>query len=139
MRYLAKVFGHLNRADDSYLGPVNAIQLRGNILASASGDATIKLWDIESGNCLKTFTGHTRGLACIQFSEDGKTIVSGGNDQSIRVWDIEAGTMKYEIKDAHKSLVRSLFLDSANGKIISGSYDQVCVPVPCIFYILTIG
>ncbi|KAK6353719.1 hypothetical protein TWF730_008148 [Orbilia blumenaviensis] len=105
-------------------GPVNAVQLRGNLVASASGDARIKLWDIESGYCVRTFSGHTRGLACIQLSEDCKTIVSGGNDQSIRVWDVDSGSLRYEIRDAHKSLVRSLYLDSQNGRIISGSYDQ---------------
>ncbi|KAF3928997.1 Beta-TrCP [Dactylella cylindrospora] len=105
-------------------GPVNAVQLRGNLLASASGDATVKLWDIETGICIKTFTGHSRGLACIQLSEDGGTIISGGNDQNIRVWDVATGNLRYEIRDAHKSLVRSLYLDSANSRIISGSYDQ---------------
>ncbi|RVD82983.1 uncharacterized protein DFL_007388 [Arthrobotrys flagrans] len=105
-------------------GPVNAVQLRGNLVASASGDANIKLWDIESGNCMRTLSGHTRGLACIQLSEDCRTVISGGNDQSIRVWDVDSGHLRYEIRDAHKSLVRSLYLDSRNDRIISGSYDQ---------------
>ncbi|KAK6511942.1 hypothetical protein TWF481_000844 [Arthrobotrys musiformis] len=105
-------------------GPVNAVQLRANLVASASGDANIKLWDIESGNCIRTLSGHTRGLACIQLSNDCRTVVSGGNDQSIRVWDVESGNLRYEIRDAHKSLVRSLYLDSQNDRIISGSYDQ---------------
>ncbi|KAK6510339.1 hypothetical protein TWF506_009455 [Arthrobotrys conoides] len=105
-------------------GPVNAVQLRGSIVASASGDANIKLWDVENGNCLRTLSGHTRGLACIQLSEDCRTVVSGGNDQSIRVWDVDSGHLRYEIRDAHKSLVRSLYLDSHNERIISGSYDQ---------------
>ncbi|KAK6542215.1 hypothetical protein TWF694_007973 [Orbilia ellipsospora] len=105
-------------------GPVNAVQLRGSLLASASGDASIKIWDIETGACTKTFTGHTRGLACIQLSKDCRTIVSGGNDQSIRVWDVASGSLKYEIREAHRSLVRSLYLDSSNKRIISGSYDQ---------------
>ncbi|KAF3121234.1 hypothetical protein TWF703_001993 [Orbilia oligospora] len=105
-------------------GPVNAVQLRGNVVASASGDANIKIWDIENGNCMRTLSGHTRGLACIQLSEDRQTVVSGGNDQSIRVWDVDSGHLRYEIRDAHKSLVRSLYLDSQNERIISGSYDQ---------------
>ncbi|KAF3307605.1 hypothetical protein TWF173_002688 [Orbilia oligospora] len=105
-------------------GPVNAVQLRGNVVASASGDANIKIWDIENGNCMRTLSGHTRGLACIQLSEDCQTVVSGGNDQSIRVWDVDSGHLRYEIRDAHKSLVRSLYLDSQNERIISGSYDQ---------------
>ncbi|KAK6344551.1 hypothetical protein TWF696_008184 [Orbilia brochopaga] len=105
-------------------GPVNAVQLRGKLVASASGDANVKLWDVETGMCLRTLSGHTRGLACIQLSEDCRTLASGGNDQTIRVWDVETGKLRYEIREAHKSLVRSLDLDSENGRIISGSYDQ---------------
>lgn len=68
-------------------GPVNAIQLKGDYLVSASSDALIKLWEIPSGNLIREFAGHKHGLACVQY--DGKRIVSGSNDHTIRVWDVE--------------------------------------------------
>jgi WD40 repeat protein len=68
-------------------GPVNAIQLKGDYLVSASSDALIKLWEVSTGNLIREFAGHKHGLACVQF--DGKTIVSGSNDHTIRVWDAE--------------------------------------------------
>jgi F-box and WD-40 domain protein 1/11 len=66
-------------------GPVNAIQFHAGRLVSASGDTVIKLWDMETGQCLRDFVGHAHGLACIQF--DGKKIVSGSNDDKIKVWN----------------------------------------------------
>jgi F-box and WD-40 domain protein 1/11 len=103
-------------------GPVNAVAVRNNQIVSASGDALVKLWDIETGECLKEFKGHHRGLACVQFSEDAKTIVSGGNDQDIRIWDAKTGECLRTLS-GHKDLVRTLHLDCLNRRIISGSYD----------------
>jgi len=37
------------------------------VQVSASGDGKMILWDIESGERLRTFEGHDRGLACIEF------------------------------------------------------------------------
>jgi F-box and WD-40 domain protein 1/11 len=73
----------------AHRGPVNAIQLKDNVIVSASGDTFIKMWDIETGECLREFEGHTRGLACVQY--DGKRIVSGSNDKRIKVWDVKTG------------------------------------------------
>ena len=104
-------------------GPVNAVQMRGNLLASASGDGMSKLWNIESGVCIKEFSSRDRGLACVEFSEDGRTIFAGGNDQVIYEYDTNTGKVVRQLK-GHKGLVRSLHLDSANGRIVSGSYDM---------------
>lgn len=48
-------------------GPVNAVGLQGNRVVSASGDGKMILWDVASGERLRTFEGHDRGLACIEF------------------------------------------------------------------------
>lgn len=48
-------------------GPVNAVGLQGDRLVSASGDGKIMLWDIVSGERIRTLEGHDRGLACIDY------------------------------------------------------------------------
>lgn len=118
--------GKLLRRLTGHRGPVNAIAIRGNLIVSASGDALIKLWNVDTGKCVRDFTGHNRGLACVQFSEDAKTIVSGGNDQDIRVWDATNGEC-LRVLQGHQLLVRTLHLDSRNRRIVSGSYDQVSI------------
>jgi F-box and WD-40 domain protein 1/11 len=45
---------------------VNMIQFRGDIAVSASGDHMIKIWSIETGQCLKTLEGHERGVREVQ-------------------------------------------------------------------------
>lgn len=114
--------GELLRTLAGHRGPVNAVQLRGNLIVSASGDGIAKLWNLASGLCIKEFPSRDRGLACVEFSPDSRTILAGGNDQVIYHFDANSGELVRELK-GHKGLVRSLHLDSANGRIISGSYD----------------
>ncbi|PLN78643.1 F-box and WD40 domain protein [Aspergillus taichungensis] len=104
-------------------GPVNAVQLRGDLVVSASGDGVAKLWNIASGLCVKEFPSKDRGLACIEFSDDARTILTGGNDQVIYQFDANTGDMVREL-EGHGGLVRSLHLDSASQRIVSGSYDM---------------
>jgi F-box and WD-40 domain protein 1/11 len=112
---LKQLFGHA--------GPVNSVQLRGNMIVSSSGDFRVKLWNVDSGKNIREFCGHTKGLACSQFSDDCKYIASAGNDKIIRIWNANTGECLQEIA-AHTSLVRSLHIDSVSGRLISGSYDQ---------------
>ncbi|KAL4868845.1 hypothetical protein BDV12DRAFT_90629 [Aspergillus spectabilis] len=104
-------------------GPVNAVQLRGDLIASASGDGVAKLWNVTSGLCVKEFSSKDRGLACVEFSHDARTVLTGGNDQAIYQFNANTGELVKEIQ-GHTGLVRSLHLDSANQRIISGSYDM---------------
>ena len=112
--FLRKMTGHR--------GPVNAVQMRGDLVVSASGDGIAKLWNIRSGLCIKEFPSRDRGMACVEFSLDSRTILAGGNDQVVYQFDTSTGELVREMK-GHEGLVRSLHLDSASGRIVSGSYD----------------
>lgn len=104
-------------------GPVNAVQLRGDLVVSASGDGVAKLWNVISGHCVKEFLSKDRGLACVEFSDDGRTILTGGNDRTIYQFDANTGELVSELR-GHTGLIRSLHLDSMNKRIVSGSYDM---------------
>lgn len=103
-------------------GPVNAVQLRGKYLVSASGDGIARLWDIDRMKLIQEFSAKERGLAAVEFSEDMKYVLAGGNDHITYKFEVETGK---EVKQftGHNQLVRSLWLDSANNRVVSGSYD----------------
>ena len=117
-----RLTGQLLRTLSGHRGPVNAVQLRGNLVVSASGDGIAKLWNLTSGLCIKEFPSKDRGMACVEFSPDSRTILAGGNDQVIYQFDTNSGELVRELK-GHEGLVRSLHLDSSSGRVVSGSYD----------------
>ncbi|MEH1819446.1 MAG: WD40 repeat domain-containing protein, partial [Nostoc sp.] len=63
----------------------------GKMLASASGDKTVKLWDTTTGKEIKTLTGHTNEVNGISFSPDGKMLASASGDKTVKLWDTTTG------------------------------------------------
>ncbi len=59
-----------------------------HVLVSPSRDNMVRLWEVSTGRQVRRFEGHSRGVNCVAFSSDGKTIVTGSNDKSVRLWDV---------------------------------------------------
>lgn len=58
-----------------------------NILASASGDFTIKLWDVGTGQSHLTLK-HADIVQSLSWSADGALMVTTSRDKKLRVWDV---------------------------------------------------
>ena len=63
----------------------------GRRLASASGDHTVKVWDMPSGRELYTLTGHGDWVHAVAFSPDGRWLASGAADHTVKFWDASTG------------------------------------------------
>jgi WD40 repeat protein len=59
----------------------------GQILATGSGDKTIKLWSKE-GKPLQTLIWHSWQINSLRFSPDGKTLASGSDDETVILWNL---------------------------------------------------
>ena len=60
-------------------------------IVSASSDATLRVWDAVTGECLRALAGHTRRVYGCAVSPDGASIVSAGADATVRMWDAATG------------------------------------------------
>ena len=56
--------------------------------------ATLKLWDVESGQEVRSFQGHTRRVKSVAFSPNGRLALSGSTDGTARIWDLAADTRR---------------------------------------------
>ena len=61
----------------------------GRRLATGSGDARAKVWDVETGKELLTLRGHSDSVYSVAWSPDGKQLANGGWDNTVKVWDAE--------------------------------------------------
>ena len=52
---------------------------------------TIALWDVETGQELRTLDGHTESADCVAWSPDGQTLASGSIDTTVRLWEAATG------------------------------------------------
>ena len=58
----------------------------GKLLASASRDKTVRLWDPATGAALQTLEGHRDSVLSVAFSPDGKLLASASHDETVRLW-----------------------------------------------------
>ena len=59
----------------------------GKRIVSGGGDATVRVWDADTGKPVgQPLPGHTGFVTSVAFSPDGTTIVSGAGDNNLRVW-----------------------------------------------------
>lgn len=74
-------------------------------VVSGSRDATLRLWDVDTGQCLHVLMGHVAAVRCVQF--DGRRVISGAYDYMVKVWDPETETCLHTLQ-GHTNRVYSL-------------------------------
>ncbi|OIP71499.1 MAG: hypothetical protein AUK43_06010 [Oscillatoriales cyanobacterium CG2_30_40_61] len=93
------------------------------MIASASADNTIKIWDSGDGHWIKTLEGHTDSVYRVRFSPDGNTLASASADKTIKLWNPNKGKLLHTLT-GHKNLVKDVNFSPDGTRIVSASHDQ---------------
>ncbi|KIM19869.1 hypothetical protein M408DRAFT_82921, partial [Serendipita vermifera MAFF 305830] len=107
--------------------PVTAVtfSLDGGRIISGSYDATIRIWNAETGvTMVGPLHGHDGVVNSISISHDGTRIVSGSWDTTIRIWDAETGKTVVGPLHGHRGQVTSVSFSPDATRIVSGSWDR---------------
>ncbi len=121
---------HCLYALNAHRGGVNAIAIsrHGQTFASGSDDHTIKLWNLSSGQELRTINppNSSSGAAQIKtvaLSPDGQILASGGDDKTIKLWHLSPGRANH-VLSGHGGTVKSIAFSPDGQTLISGSDDK---------------
>jgi WD40 repeat protein len=93
------------------------------LLASASEDRTIKVWDAGSGQCLQTLEGHSYIVSSVVFSHDSKLLALASDDYTVKVWDAGSGQCLQTL-EGHSNTVSSVVFSHDSKLLASASYDH---------------
>ncbi|KAK2181362.1 hypothetical protein NP493_401g00005, partial [Ridgeia piscesae] len=93
------------------------------VMVSASEDATIKVWDYETGDYERTLKGHTDSVQDVAFDHTGKWLVSCSADLSIKLWDFQ-GFECVKTMHGHDHNVSSVSFMPSGDFIVSSSRDK---------------
>jgi len=80
------------------------------------------VWNLETREVIKTFTGHDGHVYSVNFSPDGQTAVSGSADQTLKLWNLQTGEIIRTFR-GHEGIVWSVVFSPDGQYIVSCSWD----------------
>ncbi|KAF9454166.1 U3 small nucleolar RNA-associated protein [Macrolepiota fuliginosa MF-IS2] len=94
------------------------------LVATGSGDKTVKLWNLDDLSCIKTFEGHTNSVLRVDFLTMGLQLVTSASDGLVKVWNIQDEECVTTL-DNHEDKVWALAVGMNDRTLVSGAADSV--------------
>ncbi|CAJ0564902.1 unnamed protein product, partial [Mesorhabditis spiculigera] len=98
-----------------------------NLLLTGSGDSTCAIWDVESGQMIQNFHGHTGDVFALDVpkQDTGNIFISAGADKHTLVWDIRTGQCVQSF-EGHESDINTVRFHPNGDAFATGSDDATC-------------
>ena len=95
----------------------------GQLLASASYDKTVRLWDSATGASRGTLEGYSERISAVVFSPSGQLLASASRDKTVRLWDLATGASRGTL-EGHLERVNTVVFSPDGQLLASASYDK---------------
>lgn len=109
------------RSLQGHASSVRALSGHGNTVVSGSYDTTVRVWNIDTGECRWVLTGHAQRVYSAVLDYKRNRCISGSMDWFVKVWSLDTGTLLYTL-EGHTSLVGLLDLNRTT--LVSAAADS---------------
>jgi len=99
---------------------ISMVKINESLIASGSGDNSIKIWDLISSKCVKTLNGHDNSIKSLARLNDN--VIASGSCKCIKIWNISTGVCTKTL-NGHTHFINSLIILN-DLYLASGSGDQ---------------
>jgi WD40 repeat protein len=100
----------------------------GKLLVSGGHDNTVRIWNPESGDLVKTLRGHDSWVRACTFLPDGQSVLSAGHDNHARLWDIEGYAESRVLQGkwlrGHDDAIMAVAFSPTGDQIVTASRDR---------------
>jgi WD40 repeat protein len=109
-----------------HLASVNALAWSpdGKLIASASDDTFVQVFESATGTRRIIYKGHTEEVAAVAWSPDGALIASAGQDQTVQIWNATSDGPPVLTYKGHTDRVNGVSWSSDGHQLASGSDDK---------------
>ncbi|KAG7174648.1 Notchless protein 1-like [Homarus americanus] len=115
---IERMTGHQQLVNDVKFSPNT------RIIASASFDKSIRLWNGFTGKFIAVLRGHVNGVYQIAWSADSRLLVSGSKDSTLKVWNMSTKKIEMDLP-GHADEVFTVDWSPDGQRVVSGGKDKI--------------
>ncbi len=110
--------GHLQQVLCSDFHPT------GLYVATGSADFSVKLWNVQTGKEIRSYTTHTDKIRTVQFSADGKLLLTASRDNTARIFEVVSGKQLVVYELTRDDLISAHFVAGDTYFLVSDNRDK---------------